>query len=259
MTAGILEAHAAGTVTAASVLVHGPGWDDGVRHALATPTLDLGLHFNLLVGAPLTEARSLRAAGGDFHSLGALARRALTGRIDERDVAAECEAQLGVLADAGLRVTHIDSHRHTHALPVIGRAVARVAAERGLALRRPVESPRWSPTDLRSQLHRALVAAAWGATSLGGWATRSPDHFAGISLQGAPAPGRFAARLAALLQRLPTGTTELMVHPGHADPALAAIDGYTTAREHELAVLADPALGERIRGLGIALVDFGAV
>ncbi len=259
MTAGILEAHAAGTVTAASMLVHGPGWEDGIRRALAAPSLDIGLHLNLLLGAPLTGARSLRAPGGEFHSLGALGLRALTGRIDEAEVVAECEAQLAALAEAGVRVTHLDSHRHTHALPVIRRAVARVAAERGLALRRPVESPRWSPADVKSQLHRALVATAWAVTSPGAYAVRSPDQFAGISLQGAATTAAFAARLEALLRRLPAGTTELMVHPGHADPALAAIDGYTAPREHELAVLADPALRDRIVGAGVALEGFDAV
>ncbi|MDE3127772.1 MAG: ChbG/HpnK family deacetylase [Gemmatimonadota bacterium] len=259
VTAGILEAHAAGTVTAASMLVRGPGWEDGVQRALATPSLDIGLHFNLLLGAPLTAARSLRAPGGEFQSLGALGWRALTGRLDEGEVIAECEAQLAALAQAGIRVTHLDSHRHTHAFPVIRRAVARVAAERGLVLRRPVESPRWSPADLKSQLHRAAVAAAWAATSPGVRATRSPDHFAGISLQGAAGPRAFAARIAALVHGLPPGTTELMVHPGRADPALAAVDGYTTPREHELAVLADAGLRDRIGGEGIALVGFGAL
>jgi len=40
VTAGILEAHAAGTVTSTSMMVHCAGWDDGVRQAKATPTLE---------------------------------------------------------------------------------------------------------------------------------------------------------------------------------------------------------------------------
>jgi predicted glycoside hydrolase/deacetylase ChbG (UPF0249 family) len=256
VTAGILDAHAAGTVTAASMFVHGPGWDDGVRAARATPTLDIGLHFNLLVGTPLTPAPSLRAAGGGFATLSALVRRAVTHRIRAREVEAECEAQLDALAAAGIRVTHVDSHRHTHALPVVRRAVARVAAARGLVLRRPVESARWAPFSPRSQLHRAAVGASWALTSPGAARPRTADHFAGVSLQGAPDPATFARGLHAFLDRLPPGTTELMVHPGRADPSLAAIDAYTSPREYELAVLRTPELSDRIRSAEIALVGF---
>ena len=41
VTAGILEAHAAGSVTSTSMMVHCPGWEDGVRQARATPTLGI--------------------------------------------------------------------------------------------------------------------------------------------------------------------------------------------------------------------------
>lgn len=256
VTAGILEAHAAGTVTAASVLVHCAGWDDAVRRARATPSLDVGLHFNLLVGAPLTPAPSLRNAGtGRYLALGALVRRALTRALDLGEVAAECEAQLEALRDAGLRVTHVDSHRHTHALPGIRSAVSSVAARHGLWLRRPLESVRWFPGDVRAQLHRAAIAASWALAPAGGVAPRAPDHFVGVSLQGGT---RFAARLARVLDALSSGTTELMVHPGRVDDALRAADGYTWQRERELAVLLSPALRERLRGSGLSLARFDA-
>jgi len=256
VTSGILEAHAAGTVTATSMMVHCPGWDDGVLRARATPSLEVGLHFNLLVGEPLTAAPSLRGPTGEFLGLGALVRRALRGAIPAAEVAAECEAQLAAMAGAGIRVTHIDSHRHTHTLPVIHGAVARVAAARGLPLRRPVESPRWFASDVPSQLHRAVVAWAWRVSAIGAPRTSSPDHFVGIALQGGH---RFAGRLARVLDRLPPGTTELMVHPGGVDDALVAIDGYTWQRERERDVLTAPALGAELRRRGIALVGFGAL
>lgn len=256
VTSGILEAHAAGTVTATSMMVGCPGWDDGVRRARATPTLEVGLHFNLLVGAPLTAAPSLRGPTGDFLALGPLVRRALRGAIRAAEVEAECEAQLGALAGAGIRVTHLDSHRHTHVLPVIRGAVARVAAARGMPLRRPVESPRWFAADVPSQLHRAAVAWAWRVTGVGAPRTRSADHFVGIALQGGH---RFAARLARVLEGLPPGTTELMVHPGYVDDALGAMDGYTWQRERERAALTAPVLGAELGRRGIALVGFGAL
>lgn len=257
VTAGILEAHAAGSVTSASMIVFGPGWDDGVRQARATASLGVGLHFNLLLGVPLTAAKSLRdPRSGRFWPLATLVLRALGGVIDHDEVAAECEAQLAALRGAQIRVTHLDSHRHTHALPVVHRTVAGVAAKHGLPLRRPVESMRWFQGDFTSQARRVLIGSSWRLTSWGAPPTRSTDHFIGVSLQGSP---RFAERLHAVLDRLPSGATELMVHPGRVDDALAAVDGYTRQRERELAALVSPALGERLRRGDIALIGFDAL
>ncbi len=257
VTAGILEAHHAGSVTSTSMMVHCPGWDDGVRQARATPTLGIGLHLNLVVGSPLTAAPSLcDRRRGTFAPLATLTRRALTGGLDADEAEAECDAQLAALEQAGIPVTHIDSHRHTHALPVLHRAVARVAARRGLPLRRPVESHRRFPNDLPSQLHRGVIAWSWRVTSLTATHTIAPDHFIGVSMQGSAG---FNERLLAVLDALPSGTVELMVHPGHVDDALRAVDGYTTPREVELTALCSGAVRDRLARGDIAAISFAAL
>ncbi|MFI5245669.1 MAG: carbohydrate deacetylase [Gemmatimonadales bacterium] len=257
VTAGILEAHAAGTVTSTSMMVRCAGWDKAVRQSRATPTLGVGLHLNLLVGAPLVPAPSLTdARSGRFASLATLVRRALAGRIDGAEVRAECEAQLAALREAGVRCTHIDSHRHVHALPVIRQAVAASAAALGLPLRRAVESHFRAAGGVRSQLHRALIGMSWRLTSAGAPRTRATDHFIGVSMQGSR---HFARHLVAAIDHLSSGTTEIMVHPGHVDAALGQLDGYTWPRERELAALVSPELRERLRRGDPALIGFGAL
>jgi predicted glycoside hydrolase/deacetylase ChbG (UPF0249 family) len=257
VTAGILEAHAAGTVTSTSMMVRCAGWEDGARQAKATPTLEVGLHLNLLVGAPLAAVPSLTdRRSGRFHSLAAIVARALARRIDAGEVTAECEAQLMALGNAGIGCTHIDSHRHTHALPVIRGAVAAVAARRRLALRRPLESHLRMAGGVGSQVHRAVIGAAWCASGIGVPHTRRADHFVGISLQG----GRqFDVRLGSTVDGLASGTTELMVHPGRVDDALVAADAYTWQRERELAALTSPGLRERLRRNDVELIGFRAL
>jgi len=79
-------------------------------------------------------------------------------------------------------------------------------------------------------------------------------QFFGLSLQG----GRsFAARLFALIPKLPLGTTELMTHPGYADRALSEHDGYTWQREEELRVLCSKELRDLVQRNGIELARFG--
>ncbi len=257
VTEGILAAHHAGSVTSTSMMVHCPGWDDGVRQAQATPSLGVGLHLNLLVGAPVTRAKTLLdRANGRFATLSEIVTRALTGRLDSGEVEAECEAQLQALRDAGITPTHIDSHRHTHALPMIHTAVARVANRHHVPLRRPIESHRRFPSDVASQLHRAVIAASWRVTSLAAPRTNAPDHFIGVSMQGGE---RFASQLATVLDALPHGTVEMMVHPGGVDDALRAVDGYTWQRERERDALCSAAVRERLQRGDIALMNFAAL
>jgi len=236
------------------MMVAQPGWDDGVRAAKATPGLDVGLHFNVLVGAPLAAVPSImHVRSGRFLSLPALVRRALAGGVHAGEVEAECEAQLAAIRAAGIAPTHIDSHRHTHALPVIRGAVSRVAARHGLVLRTPLESPWWFPSDALGHVHRAVIAAAWAAAGATPPLPRRVDHFVGICLQGGT---HFDQRLDLVLPRLAHGVTELMVHPGRTDDALRAIDGYTWQRELELEALTRRPLRRRLEGTGVALAGF---
>lgn len=259
---GILEAHAAGVVSSVSVLVNTPGWPDARDRLRAIGgTLGVGLHLNLTTGAPLTTAPSLTTPPptARFHSLAALVARALTGRLDPAHVAAECAAQLARLREAGVRVTHIDSHRHVHALPGVWGVVIETARREWVpVVRVPLEplSPR--AASWRALLKQATLAAAWGVASRrsGAAVPRHADRFYGISLQGDP---RFLARVVALLDRLEPGTTELMVHPGHPDGDLAGWDDYTTPRAAELAALTSSVVRARFASGAFRLVHFGAL
>ena len=251
---GIVEAHRAGTVSSTSMMVHCPGWHDALTTRRTAPTLGIGLHFNVLLGAPITAAQTLiDRHSGLFLPLGTLVQRALLRAVSGAEIEAECEAQLAALRAEGITVTHIDSHRHTHALPVFRGAVARVAARHGLPLRRPTESLVPFAMDVSSVVHRALVATAYRVTSAGAAATRGSDHFTGIALQGA---GDFASRVLRTLDTLRPGTTELMVHPGHVDAALTRVDGYTAARERELVALTSPAVRDRLLAGDITRIGF---
>jgi predicted glycoside hydrolase/deacetylase ChbG (UPF0249 family) len=150
-------------------------------------------------------------------------------------------------------VTHIDSHRHTHALPAVWAAVQAVATHAGLAVRMPAERWRTARTPhLGAQLHRVAVSAsAWRL-----WSTRRPIHFTGLTLDG----GRdFEAGLLRTFDGLDAGVTELMVHPGHAEPALAAVDDYTWQRERELTALLGPAVATRLSRGDISLTSFAYI
>jgi predicted glycoside hydrolase/deacetylase ChbG (UPF0249 family) len=256
---GILEAYAAGTVSSASMMVAAPGFGDAVERVRSeAPKLGVGLHLDLVGGKPLTAAPSLTdPETGRFHALDVLARRALAGQVEGAEVRRECAAQLELLTRAGILPTHIDSHRHTHALPGILPVVAAVAYEARIpVVRRPLDSP--SLLDPVSGAKMLVLHAAWRA-ALRGVApphrellARAP-HFRGIALQGAP---DVRDRLLATLDKLPLGVTELMTHPGYDDDVLAAQDPYRSEREVEMKALLDPAVIERLQREDVRMVSF---
>lgn len=268
VTRGILEAYDAGVVTSTSVMVGTPGWPDAAARlrqraldvAPLDRPLDVGLHFNLLVGRPLVAAASLTdRRTGAFATLPVLIARALTGRIDGDEVRAECLAQIEALRrESGRAVTHLDSHRHTHPLPGIWRAVLGAAADAGVPMVRLPAEP-WRTARTRravAQLHRVAVSASAWRPAVQRAETRPPVAFTGLTLDG----GRdFEAGVLRTLDGLGPGVTELMVHPGYSEPALAAIDGYTWQRERELAALMSPAVTARLARGDIRLTSFAYI
>jgi chitin disaccharide deacetylase len=257
---GIVEAYDAGTLSSASMMVNTPAFSDAVTLSKTRPGLGVGLHLNLVSGRPLTDAPSLvNARTGEFHPLGEIARRAFTGRVRAEEVRRECDAQLRALASTGIVPTHLDSHRHAHALPGILPAVAASAYEAGLHwVRRPLDRPSaGAPVAsakmlaLHAAWRRALVDVDHAHLPL---LARAPN-FRGIALQGA---SDLESRLVALLDRLPPGATELMLHPGYDDATLAAQDPYRREREREVAALCSPAVRERLARGDIALTNFAS-
>lgn len=258
---GILEAHRAGCVTSASLLANGPGFADAIARLPATPVLSLGLHLNLTAGTPVappSEVPSLwHRRTGAFYTLPRFVRRALAGLIRPEHVAIECAAQLARLRDAGISIAHLDSHHHIHMLAPVWRPVLTVARRAGIrAVRVPLEPIIGSRFTIVGLVKQLSIRSAWRiASAADAGADVRIARFCGMQLQGAP---QFLERLLLMLDRLPAGVTELMVHPGYVDEELSAWDSYTTHRELELAALCSPSLAARFARGDITLSPLGA-
>jgi chitin disaccharide deacetylase len=268
VNAGILEAHARGILTSASVFANASATDDALGIARRTPTLGVGCHLALVDGVPLLPASqvpSLAPDGRFFPGWQPFIRAALSRRIALVDVERELTAQLDRVTSARVQPTHLDSHKHVHAYPPIFEIVARLARRFGIAtVRVPCEA---------SALRRALrFSRSAGAArqaienlALVPWArsdrrtlTRHSlcaPHFVGRALTGLFTPASFRAEL----RGLPSGTSELMVHPGYVDVALDQVrTRLRRAREVELAILTDPASREALAAQNIRLTRHGA-
>lgn len=267
MTPGInqavIDGHTRGIITSATIMANMPAFDEAVNLARMHPGLGVGLHFNLTQGAPLTHPsgiESLLNSAGLFHGTStALARKALLGRLKKEDVIVELRSQIEKVLGAGLRLTHIDSHKHAHALPLVSQAIIETIPQYGiLSIRLPDErSADVSITGAPALLKQRLVAGALSflcrriRPELG--QVKTTDNFHGITRTG------YWTRdwLMSLFDRLGDGTSELMCHPGYLERQSSSVKTrLTRSRLSELELLTDPELKTHLAAREIQLVNF---
>jgi chitin disaccharide deacetylase len=230
------QAHGRGILTAASLMVGSPGCADAVARAKRTPTLHVGLHLTLVEAAPVlprSQIPDLLGSDGLFRTDMARAGAAMYFRADvQRQLAAEIEAQFEAFARTGLPLDHVNAHRHFHLHPTIAGLMIRIGQRYGMrAVRVPAE-----PT----AIVRAIdPAAPWAVPALvapfvarlGSRLRRAglrvPDQVFGLAWSGAMT----GERVAAVLARLPPGTTEIYTHPATAGGFAGAAPGYRYADE----------------------------
>ena len=140
------EAHECGIVTSTTLMACGAQFEDAVKLAQAVPHLSVGCHVVLVDGVPVSEnressARSLIEESGKFRqSILSFAWRAVAGQLDGAEIEQEITAQIRKLQAAGIAVSHLDSHKHTHMFPIVLNALLRAAKNCGVrAIRNPFE------------------------------------------------------------------------------------------------------------------------
>lgn len=232
----IAELHAAGALTSATLMAGGPAFDDAIRIAHEHPTLGIGCHIVLTDGTPISPPHTIPTLLGPINgparktfraSLASFFRDALLNRIAAADIAREAHAQIDRIQQQGIRLTHIDTHKHTHILPQIARPLLAVAERTGIpAIRNPFEPP-WSialgrsPILRRLQLRslRHLQPRFLALSQIRSGIVRTTSGTLGISATGQLNP----TTLGNILNAMPDGTWELVCHPGYNDRDLDAI------------------------------------
>lgn len=248
---GIIEAHQRGILTATTLMANGDAFEDAVQLARENPTLDIGAHLVLIGG------RGLAAPHEPLPSSVTRLLAAITLR--QLRIYDELAAQVRRILDAGIRLTHLDTHKHTHLAPPVLDAVARIAEEFRIPwVRRPFDLPitaaRATTTRGKRAVSRglALVRARF-QKALTQQHCKTTDHFAGFQIT-----GRFRTQeLVALIQALPEGSTELMCHPGRCSAELAAArTRLKQSREEELIALTAPETRRAIVESRVELVNY---
>lgn len=262
----IAQANREGIVTSATVMANSRGFREAVELARSQPELKTGCHVVLIDGAPLTSgAATLTNNSAQFRtSLKEFASAAVRKQISSDEIQQEAEAQICKLQAAGLNVTHVDSHKHTHMFPHVLRPILRAARTCGVrAVRNPFEPLRcWPKPVVLANGAMWLRAAGVGCFAMFAAAFRRAIQEESMlttdGTVGIVATGKLDLRLLlSTLEALPEGTWELVCHPGYSDSDLqAAGTRLVQSREVELQALISPEVRNLIRRRGIELISY---
>jgi predicted glycoside hydrolase/deacetylase ChbG (UPF0249 family) len=234
VSAGIAEAISRGCVGATTAMAAVPGSPERLTQWAPIIVGRIGAHLQLTSGRPILDPAlvpTLVRANGTFPE----SKKNLKSAAKD-EIVREWHAQIAVLRDVGIQITHLDTHHHVHKHWHIFAAFLEIACH----YRLPVRA-------LNDEMRRALRAAGVPCVE-----RTLLEWYAGDLSE---------VRLLSILQDgsaacVPPCTLELMCHPGRADSSLAALSKYVADREAELKVLADASLRRRLEAAGFSSSNF---
>lgn len=148
-TAAVAEHLFEGRVTAASIMANGACFAEACEIAQARGLSDrIGIHLVFDEGPPVSREMGAFADGNGNLCVSRYLMR--LGSRFSAAIEAECVAQVEQVLAAGIRPTHIDSHRHVHTRFPIGRLVVKVARRFAIPYVRPARNLPRSKSLLKS-------------------------------------------------------------------------------------------------------------
>jgi hopanoid biosynthesis associated protein HpnK len=255
------EAHRQGILSSASLMVAGPAAADAVERARRLPALRVGLHLVLVDGRPVlprSEIPQLVCSDGEFdRNMARAGVRFFFLPGIRRQLAMEIQAQFEEFRATGLRLDHVNAHKHMHVHPTVAQLVVEIGRDYGVkAVRVPFEPTgalraAFPEDHYQTPLYRPWIGVLRRRLRHAGLFVN--DQLFGLAWSGA----MVEERLLRLIPQLPDGVSEIYLHPAtEHTPALAAAMGGYCHRE-ELGALVNPALKALIAELDIRLVSYG--
>jgi len=270
----IADAHRSGIVTSSTLMANSQAFAEAVSLAKQNSKLSVGCHVVLTDGAPVSppdKIPTLLTSNGTANqfreSLTSFALAAMRGRLNQQEVATEIAAQITKLQAAGVPVSHVDSHKHSHIFPAIFKPLLAVARDHGV---RAVRNP-FGPLKTLAYAHLMRRPKLWTRYTEVGILRRyaqqfrsqvaahgmiTPDGSFGVVVTGALTQALFDA----VIGCIPEGTWEFVCHPGYSDADLGKIKTrLRSSRDVELQILTSEAARTTLQRHGIELISYNSI
>jgi hypothetical protein len=246
-----------GAATCGSVMVPCPAFDEIARIARVRRDLDLGVHLTLNAeydgwrwGPVRDDVPGLVSPDGGMWRTTA----ETVARASPDEVLRELRAQIDRALDAGIDVTHLDSHMGT----VMDAKFIDVYAELGREYRLPLFVPRISQAVLERPGVRARVGKFLQVIEdVESRGFPVFDHFDADSLSFAPGTG--PEHNARRLDRLGAGLSYLITHCAEGGPELESITHDWRQRDEEHRIYSDGTMAREIEARGMHTLGMRAL
>ena len=130
---GIISAHRNGIVTSTTMMANMPGFDHAVNLLKENKNIGCGVHMTLSCNRPLnSNFKSLVDENGMFHRR---INEEIINKIDLDELYYEFCSQIDKVKNAGVEITHLDSHHHVHTLKNLRPVIERVLEKYDLPIR----------------------------------------------------------------------------------------------------------------------------
>jgi predicted glycoside hydrolase/deacetylase ChbG (UPF0249 family) len=201
-----------GTLTSATIMPTMPAAGEALAYARERSDKSFGVHLTFVgdgdepCAAAPEDVAALVDEGGRFPATTPVRLRALLRRLPVDQIEREVAAQLTLVRDGGVAISHVDSHRHLHKLAPFRKALESVLPGFGVDRVRTVQDV---------YLSRPLAGATYWVGSV--WrrplrrAFRTTDHF---YMPASTGDLSWADDLLRRVEGLPGDTIEVGVHPG---------------------------------------------
>lgn len=130
---GIISAHRNGIVTSTTIMANMPGFDHAVNLLKENKNLGCGVHMTLSCNKPLNEnLKSLVDENGMFYRR---INEEIINKIDLDELYIEFCSQIDKVKNAGVEITHLDSHHHVHTIPYFKEVIKCILDKYNLKIR----------------------------------------------------------------------------------------------------------------------------
>ena len=261
----IIKAHQSGILTTASLMVSEPAAADAVTRARNLPGLNVGLHVVVAAGTPCLSPAEIPYLVDEHNKLPS---NPVTSGIRifflpkvRRQLEAEIRAQFETFKKTGLRLDHVNVHKHLHLHPAILDMIIKIGREYDLkAVRIPDEPPLKSLINSRKENFQRYLRWMFLKPLVSRMRKRLQENniLGNDIIYGMHDSGHMNLdTLIRILPHLPAGLTEIYFHPatGTWDGRDPDTDDYEFEAEYK--ALIHPRTRRAIEKFSIELTGFG--
>lgn len=259
---GIIQGHLSGIITSTTIMPSGKSFEHAIALASTNKRLGIGVHLTLVGEKTICEPSAIKTLvdleGRLSPQYPQFLVRYCLGQIQLDDIHRELTAQVQKVVDAGITITHLDSHQHMHIVPGIIDITIDIAKKFNIkAIRIPAEPYLFLggyPFSVVRFIGRGGLTflAQLARKKIRKQGLTSPRHFFGM-LAGGNMREEF---LLQIIDALPEGISEIMMHPGVNDDILKSMYNWNNHWQAELAAITSPTVSQHVKKNNINLISF---